>query len=72
MKQPTIDDAKKLAYALRAKGVLILAFGDTKCAGSSYGMTRKQCDGMRQILDDIFGAIDREEIAIPESIREGS
>jgi hypothetical protein len=57
---PSIADAKQLAYALRRKGVIVLAFDGPAggVAGASYGMTRPDCDRMGRILDRIIAAVE--------------
>lgn len=58
MTAPTIQDAKDLAYRLRAQGVIVLAFSpDDTVGGASYGMTRVLCDGYGACLDDIVDGI---------------
>lgn len=57
---PSIADAKQLAYALKRRGVIVLAFGGPteQFAGASYGMTRPDCDRMGRILYRIVAAIE--------------
>ncbi len=63
MKPPTIADAKKLALELlTSRGVIILAFdGETFC-GASYGHTRKKCDGLGKLLQEIFHQLNTGEL----------
>ena len=57
MKPPSILDAKKLALDLRARGVIVLAFDGTRFGMASYGQTRRDCDYLRGITDEIYSSI---------------
>lgn len=71
MTPPSIADAKELAHRLRSRGVLILAVGDGRLGVSSYGMTRRDCDAMKAINNQIADLIADETIEIPEALRGG-
>ncbi len=66
MNQPTIEQAKQLAYALRARGVIVLTFGDGRVAGSSYGMTRQECRALGKTLDAIVDGLLKGELPLPQ------
>lgn len=69
MTQPTIKTAKQLAVDHRAVGALVLTFGDGTHAGASYGMTRRHCDAMGKVLDQIADLIRDGVIQIPDVLR---
>ncbi len=63
MKPPTIADAKKLAMELMAsRGVIILAFDGETFGGASYGHTRKKCDELGKLLEEIFHQLNTGEL----------
>lgn len=66
MSEPTIQDAKDLAYKHRKRGVIILAFTDTGYSSASYGMTRKDCDAMKKANELITSDIQAGVIPIWE------
>jgi hypothetical protein len=68
MTPPTIGEAKKLAYDLRAKGVIILAFENGKVNGASYGHSRPLCDAMGKVLDQIVDLIGDGGIVVPDNV----
>jgi len=64
---PSIGEAKEVAYRLRRAGVILLTFGeDRSFAAASYGMTRPWCSRLRTVLDQIADALARGEIEVPE------
>lgn len=70
MTHPTIADAKALAQKHRALGVLILSFADGQYAFASYGHTRRTCDAMRQLVDQLDDMIRTLDIEIPAELGE--
>ncbi len=64
----SINDAKSLAYQNRQAGVLILSIGPSRYSCVSCGMTRKQCDAMRKINEQICELIESEAIEIPDEL----
>lgn len=66
MSEPTIADAKKLATAYRKRGVIVLSFEGGQFAAASYGMTRRDCDAMREVVNQICDRIAAGEIEVPE------
>jgi hypothetical protein len=69
---PTINDAKKLAYSLRQKAVGILTVGDDGClAWASYGMTGPTCRAMGKIGDQILDAIEAGRLTVPPALQPG-
>ena len=57
MKPPSIPDAKRIALELRARGVIVLAYDGERFGGSSYGLTRKDCDFLRAVFDKIYESV---------------
>lgn len=57
---------KPLAEALRARGVIVLAFDEERSACASYGATKAECRQMAQLLDTIVDQIDSGELAVWE------
>ena len=70
MSEPTINDAKELAYLHRKTGVAVLHFGGGKFGFASYGMTRAQCRAMGALMDQIADMIETGEIVVPEELRQ--
>lgn len=68
MTRPEINDAKRLAYDYRAKGVLILSFGAGRYGTASYGMTRPLCDAMKSVNEQIAELIEQGTITIPPEL----
>lgn len=58
----TIADAKDIAYRLRKRGVLILTLSAEGFSGASYGMTRRECDAMGELLDKIMAKLQAGEL----------
>jgi hypothetical protein len=46
-----IDHAKKIGQELGARGVIIIAIGETQFRAVSYGKTRLECEKMKGILN---------------------
>ena len=67
-REQAIALAKKLAYELRASGVIILSFSDGGFGMASYGMTRAKCNAARIVVDRIADMIERGDIEIPEEL----
>jgi hypothetical protein len=65
---PTIADAKKIAWDYRRRGIIILSFGSSKYHAASYGITRKDCDGMKGVVEQIAGLIEAAVIELPPGI----
>ncbi len=59
MKQPTISQARAICDALKARGVIVLAFSEQHVAGSSHGETKKECRQLGKTLAGIITAIQR-------------
>lgn len=68
MNPPTINDAKALAYKLRAPGVLVITIGGGQYGAASYGHTRRTCDAMRRVTDRIADLIQAGQIEIPDEL----
>lgn len=66
MKLPTITDAKKLAYELRANGVIVLAFDGSEYGGASFGHTRAYCAKLGKVLDQIGDRLRTGEIEMED------
>lgn len=66
MDGPTINDAKAVALKYRKRGVIILSFSGEGFAVTSYGMTRADCDAMRQVNDQIADMLAAGDIALPD------
>lgn len=63
--EPSRSDAMALAYALRRRGVIVLAFGEKGFAGSSFGVSRKdnvEMDALLKRIGDLLldGTIERD------------
>jgi hypothetical protein len=56
----TVHDARLLAKALRARGVLIIAFDDDNYAAASFGKKKRDCEDMAALSDSITDAIEHE------------
>jgi len=57
MKKPTIAQAKAICEALKARGVIVLAFTEDDVAGASYAASRSECQQLGYTLDCIIDAI---------------
>jgi hypothetical protein len=68
MNQVPISTAKRVAIEQRAVGVLVLAIGGGKFSAASYGMTRRHCDAMKIVNDQIAELIREGAIKIPEAL----
>ncbi|HWQ54850.1 MAG TPA: hypothetical protein VN442_14280 [Bryobacteraceae bacterium] len=53
MNRPTITQARRICEALKARGVIILAFTEDNFAGASYGETKGECGQLGRVLDKI-------------------
>ena len=54
MKQPTISQARAICDAVKARGVIVLAFSKDNVAGASYGETKAECGQLGYTLDRII------------------
>lgn len=64
---PTIVDAKNLVYRYLRRGVIILTFDGRRVHTASYGMTRGDCERMRDVSEQIHDLIACGEIEmLPE------
>lgn len=63
-----ITDAKEIAVRRRAKAVLVLAFGGGRFAVTTFGMTRRQCDGAKRVNEQIARLIEDGTLEIPEEL----
>jgi hypothetical protein len=60
---PTIEQAKRIAYANRAPIVIVLqVMPDERIGGASYGHTRALCDRGGRLLEAIADAMERGDI----------
>jgi hypothetical protein len=66
MKDPVIDIPKGIAKMLNAKGVIVLCFDDYKAKCVSYGITKKECQAMKVLLDDIYNQIESGKLPVWE------
>lgn len=64
MSEPTIDEAKELAYRHRKKGVVIIAFGDGRFSTASFGMNRALCGAMKRFSEQVAEAIESGDITV--------
>ena len=64
MNELTIQDAKDLSYKYRKRGVIIIHFSQDQFGVASYGITRKDCDNMKKVSDQIFDRITNGEITL--------
>lgn len=64
LKDLTVPDAKRLANALQADGLLIIAFKRGKIKGVSYGDNRTLCRQYGRALDGIIDRIESGEIPV--------
>ena len=62
--EPTIADAKELAYKLRKEGVIVLTISGGRISGASYGMTKAKCRSMGKVLDAIVDRLSSGEIEV--------
>ena len=53
MSEPTITEAKALAYRHRKRGIIIVAISAETVSTASYGMRRADCDEMGRLSDRI-------------------
>jgi hypothetical protein len=65
-----IGDAKDIATRRRAVGVLIVAIGGGKIGTTSYGMTRRHCDAMKRVNEQIAALVADGTIYIPPVLTE--
>ena len=70
MPEPTITDAKELATRYRKRGVIVFHVGAGRFGFTSYGMTRKDCDALRSVVDKIADMIQDGTITVPNQLRE--
>jgi hypothetical protein len=68
MTPPAITTAKQIANDHRALGALVLTFGDAQYASASYGMTRRHCDAMKSVSEQIHALIRDGVIVVPEAL----
>ena len=57
MKQPTISQARAICDAVKARGVIVLAFSEGNVAGASYGETKRECGQLGYTLDVIMESV---------------
>ena len=56
-REPTITQAKRICEAVKARGVIVIAFDEESVAGASYGETKPECKDMGVLLDAIVADI---------------
>jgi hypothetical protein len=64
MDRPTIEDAKRIAYAYRKKGIAIFWFDGDQFGYASYGMTREMCKSMARFSDEVYNLVGKGEIPL--------
>lgn len=64
MNNPTIKQARTICDALKARGVIVIAFSGDNFAGASYGETRGECKQIGHALDQIVNAINAGKISV--------
>ena len=57
MNKPKIKDARQVCEALRARGVIVLAFDRDQVNLASYGETKAECGDLGRLADKIFDMI---------------
>lgn len=55
-----VEDARRLAKQLRARGLIVIAFDDDNYASASYGKSKRDCTDMAGLADAITDAIEHE------------
>lgn len=65
----TIQDAKDIAYEIRARAVIVIAFGDEQVAATSYGHNRKACNAAAGVLDELHGLLTSGAVSVPDELR---
>ena len=61
-REPTINQAKRICEAIKARGVIVLAFDEEAVAGASYGETKPECKDMGVLLDGIVALVQSGEL----------
>ena len=67
MKQPTISQARAICDAVKARGVIVLAFSKDNVAGASYGETKAECKQLARVMDDMILSIQMGDIQVWET-----
>lgn len=70
-KHPTIADAKALALKYPVRGVVVLSFGGGQYGLASYGVTRRDCDDLRTVVDDLAELIASQTLIVPYDLTGG-
>jgi hypothetical protein len=58
MKHPTVHQAHAICEAVKARGVIVLAFSEDQVFGASYADTKIECKQLGHTLDEIVEAIE--------------
>ena len=64
MKRPTVSQAHAICEAVRARGVIVLAFDEDQVFGASYADTKIECKQLGHALDEIVEAIENCKIHV--------
>ena len=64
MKRPTVSQAHAICEAVRARGVIVLAFDEDQVFGASYADTKIECKQLGRTLDEIVEAIENCKIHV--------
>ena len=63
--QPIPDqDCRALTLKFKARGVVVLLFDAETISGASYGMTKRECREMGDLLDRLVGLLETGSVAV--------
>ena len=68
MTPPRIADVKELAHRYESRGVLVLCISAGRFSITSYGMTRKDCDAMKSVNDQLANLILSGDLTLPSGL----
>jgi hypothetical protein len=66
MKCPTVHQARAICEAVKARGVIVLAFSEDQVFGASYADTKIECKQLGHTLDEIVEAIESCKIHVSQ------
>lgn len=69
MSNPSIADARDIAYMHRKRGVIVIFHDGSTIGGVSYGMTRAECNAMGNALNEIMDRLLSGEISMENTAK---